>query len=385
MLDNPYLDTIISVVLIYALLSIIVSLLLEAWNSLRKVRGEFLWKVIVRSLTDQSGNSYGQALYSHPIITALFTEDGRKPGYISAQDFTNALIGTVTRLHPPPGIPAPPGTTAPALPAAPLPLARAFEASVAAMDGDGLKRLLKGFVERSKVAGEVELDRLRADICRWYDDRMDRATGEYKLGQRNKLVVFGFITAIALNVDSLHMVRMILMDKPLRDNLVAQAGVAADAYEANKGGGEDVAELAVLRAFKLDTDSVLSRVDALRVRIGMDSLLRGEAQRMDTVLALLEQWRLPLGWSGATAPSSWCSAHSTAAFANMSVPDRVLLDYVNKRNAGGAMEKFLYFLGILISGFALSFGAPFWFETLVKLINIRRTGTKPQRADQRAK
>ena len=37
----------------------------------------------------------------------------------------------------------------------------------------------------------------------------------------------------------------------------------------------------------------------------------------------------------------------------------------------------LRLLGWLITAIALSFGAPFWFETLNKLVNIRKTGIKP--------
>ncbi len=381
MLDNPYLDTIISVVLIYALLSVIVSLLLEMWNSLRKQRGEFLWTVIERMLKDRLGRtSLGTALYDDPVIAALFTASGRKPAYISAQDFTHALISTVVRMHPPPGIPAVLGIAQVPLTAAPLPLGRAFEASVATMPDSDLRTLFKGFIQRSTAAGEVDPDRLRKDICRWFDDRMDRASGEYKLGQRWKLFIFGMVTAVGLNVDSLHLVRVILMDQPLREVLVAQAGVAADAFAANRGSGQAAAELAVLDAMGLDTLPKLGRIDSLRVRFGMDTLLRAQAQRIDAVLAVLDQWRLPLGWSSSSVPSAWFSKPSMPSD-GLVVADRVLLDYVAKRNEVDPINVFLYLLGILSTGFALSFGAPFWFEALVKLVNIRRAGTKPARAD----
>ena len=376
MLDNRYLDTIISVVLIYALLSIIVSLLLEAWNSLRKQRGEFLWKTIDRMLRDAQGRAdYGTALYADPVITTLFTGTGRKPAYISAKDFTHALIATLTRLHPPPPIPVPPGGNAAPLSASPRPLGRAFEAAVAAMPPNDMKTLFKGFIDRNMLDGEVHPDRLRDDICRWYDDRMDRASGEYKLGQRWKLFAFGMITAVGLNVDSLHLVRMVLMDKPMRDNLVAQAGVAADAYQAGKPMGEAAAEIAVLKALHPDTTGMRRRMDSLAVRAGVDSLLAAQAQRLDTVLALIDQWKLPIGWNTETVPSAWCKPAPTKTAAGMGPTEMVLMAYMNRRNDPTPINLFLYCLGIITTGFALSFGAPFWFEVLVKLVNIRRTGT----------
>jgi hypothetical protein len=38
----------------------------------------------------------------------------------------------------------------------------------------------------------------------------------------------------------------------------------------------------------------------------------------------------------------------------------------------------LKLFGLGISAFALSFGAPFWFETLNKVVNLRGAGPKPK-------
>jgi hypothetical protein len=38
----------------------------------------------------------------------------------------------------------------------------------------------------------------------------------------------------------------------------------------------------------------------------------------------------------------------------------------------------LYIFGICISAVSLSFGAPFWFDLLMKFVNIRRAGKKPE-------
>ncbi len=36
-------------------------------------------------------------------------------------------------------------------------------------------------------------------------------------------------------------------------------------------------------------------------------------------------------------------------------------------------------LGLFVTGLALSFGAPFWFDTLSKFMNVRAAGVKPER------
>jgi hypothetical protein len=40
--------------------------------------------------------------------------------------------------------------------------------------------------------------------------------------------------------------------------------------------------------------------------------------------------------------------------------------------------------GLLMTGLALSLGAPFWFDVLTRFVNVRSAGTKPDRADATA-
>jgi hypothetical protein len=50
-------------------------------------------------------------------------------------------------------------------------------------------------------------------------------------------------------------------------------------------------------------------------------------------------------------------------------------------SAIGIMAKLI---GLLMTGLALSLGAPFWFDMLTRFVNIRGAGTKPDRADATA-
>jgi hypothetical protein len=65
-------------------------------------------------------------------------------------------------------------------------------------------------------------------------------------------------------------------------------------------------------------------------------------------------------------------------------PSSDLGKYYAKRNAvsGNALDKIgsilVWLFGILISGIALSRGSNFWFEMMVKFVNIRRAGIKPE-------
>jgi len=41
--------------------------------------------------------------------------------------------------------------------------------------------------------------------------------------------------------------------------------------------------------------------------------------------------------------------------------------------------------GLLVTAFALSFGAPFWFDLLNRLVNLRAAGKKPAADEDKKK
>jgi hypothetical protein len=69
---------------------------------------------------------------------------------------------------------------------------------------------------------------------------------------------------------------------------------------------------------------------------------------IDEVVALSQTLKLPIGWSDTRLPDSF-------------------LGYCSK------------FFGILVTALALSLGAPFWFDMLNKVINLRSSGKPPER------
>jgi hypothetical protein len=82
---------------------------------------------------------------------------------------------------------------------------------------------------------------------------------------------------------------------------------------------------------------------------------QSEAQAKDA-LAKLEEQKLPLGWK--------FNAQSTDA----------------RRIPTNAAEDLVKLLGLLLTGIALTFGAPFWFDLLKKFVGIRSSGAEPQPA-----
>ena len=341
MFSDPYLDTIISLVLIYAVLSVVVSLAVEWLNDRLKERGRFLRGTIGRMVNDPFNHPFGRLLYQHPMIARLQRSADRLPAYISAHGFATAYMDVVAGFAP---------NTA-------VGLSAKFKAAVGLWKQGPLKTMMLGLIDRCTDAatGEIDLEKARTELVQWYTDHMDRATGTYKDKQRWKLYLFGFVTALIVNVDSIHLARTIFMDKPLRESLVAKADRVAKEY----------ADL---------PDTVKADTAALRtVALGK------EVDHLDSVRVILQQWGLPIGWSADQAPCVWFQDRSTTRADSLFTAKEPLLAYYAQRNnaRGLSLQLGLWLVGVVLTGLALSLGAPFWFETLVKLINIRRAGVKP--------
>jgi len=408
---SKILDLLISMVLIYALLSLLVSVLLEGWNHFRKTRAKQLKESIFALLNDSMNLQFGELFYNHFLIDGLRNKAMKRlPQYISSNLFAEVLIDIVGNRF---------------LNSSPL---RTIGISIdnekqyeligkqlptTAIDRfkNGLDQLnpspftdtLQSFLSKSKG----DLKKLKRMLASWYDDYMDRTTGWYKSKQRNKLYFFGFLVAIVLNVDSLHLVKMISLDDNLRNTLVQTADQMADRYSAladstkensveleavvknmfpgralrDKNGKLLLRPLQDLLTKQIADSTTYRQLASINSLINSDSTTIEYQQRANRILNVATSLNIPIGWDEASAPLSW----STMATDISQHPNQMkkgsqykLLDYLDERNQRGGWNIFKYFVGILISGFSLSFGAPFWFDVLVKLVNIRRAGKKPE-------
>ncbi len=407
---NKILDLLISVVLIYALLSLLVSVLLEWWNHFRKARAIQLKLSILQLLNDPLNLQFGELFYSHFLIDGMQNKaEKRPPQYISSMLFADVLMDIIGNrvLHDYPveliGESSSQGKQYKlGAKAEGLTTLQRFKYGLDQLRPSPLTDTLQSFF--LKCEGNQE--NLKKMLAAWFDDYMDRASGWFKSQQRNKLFFFGFLVAIALNVDTLHLVRVISLDDTLRNNLVEAAGKITDQYSILSDSAKlktDSLEKIVKKVFpkvslngedgrkhvKRLVDSLGKNKDSASIEhfTKITSWLKADSadleyeQRADRILNVATSLNIPIGWDGNSAPKSWWS-HPTPLNHHpkqiKAAKQNQLLNYLDNRNQGGFWNVVKYVLGILITGFSLSFGAPFWFDVLVKLVNIRRAGKKPE-------
>jgi ElaB/YqjD/DUF883 family membrane-anchored ribosome-binding protein/phosphoribosylformylglycinamidine (FGAM) synthase PurS component len=181
-----------------------------------------------------------------------------------------------------------------------------------------LRESLAALAQRSQIrvsTTEAELNQFKKEIEVWFDRSMDRASGVYKRNAKGIAFLIGVFLAFVTNTDTLYIVNRLSKDTPLRNAIIQNSGVISDSSCTNP----DLPEQSKLACIREQVDKTLDPLT------------------------------LPIGWN-----SELFSTQSPKAFS----PLKSLL-------------------GWLISGFAISMGAPFWFEILGKIMNVRNTGKKP--------
>ncbi|MGH7506463.1 MAG: hypothetical protein ACRELX_12460, partial [Longimicrobiales bacterium] len=169
-----------------------------------------------------------------------------------------------------------------------------------------------------------DIEKFQQSLNAWFDDAMERVSGAYR--RRTQLILFVislFVTAYA-NANSIEITRRLSRDASARAALVA----AAEAYAAQPA------------------DSVPATTGS-------------PTERVDSVVARLEGMGLPIGWDA--VPASVREAGPWAV--------------IRHRAAG---LTFGQLIGLLLTTFAVSLGAPFWFDVLNRIVNIRSAGRAPE-------
>lgn len=159
-----------------------------------------------------------------------------------------------------------------------------------------------------------DLATLTASFEKWYNDYMDRVTGWYKKKIRLVVLIVSLLVTLSFNVDTIYIIQTAQNDPATRQRL----NTLAD---------------------KLIADSGLTRT--ISASPAADSAQAVRARQLQELSTLVREENLPVGWG--IKKSDWL----------------------------------LEVLGWLLSTLALSAGAPFWFDMLKKLVNIRNTGPKP--------
>jgi hypothetical protein len=340
MFGSQILEVGIGLILTYLVLSLLCSAFREILEGYLKTRAAFLERGIRELLHDPKGTTLTAAVYNHPQLYGLFRgiydpnrirKNGTMPirsnlpSYIPARNFALAMLDIVVR-----------GTDTDdpqaAHPSTPTISPQSIRERVTALQNPPVQRAILTALE--SAAGDLE--KVRKNLETWFDSSMDRVSGWYKRRTQVILLGLGLSLAVAMNANSIAIARHLYQDRTLRESLVSQA--------------------------------------TARTEAGLPQQVDLESQ-----LAELDRLDLPLGWTDTT----------------FGLPGHTRT--VEKRDSGGSgpvtsrkvtlrwWDHFLSPLfGWILTGLAITLGAPFWFDLLNKFMVIRATVKPHEKSPEEA-
>jgi hypothetical protein len=191
---------------------------------------------------------------------------------------------------------------------------------------DGLRQAISNLPQaRARQAllallGEAQgdVEKFKTLLETWFNNVMDRVSGWYKRQAQAIVVLLATVLVITLNVNSFQLGKAFLRDPSLRESLVTEAG------------------------------KLISGTTPATAATGQQQT----PAELQSLITLIDVLNLPIGWNSV----------------DVTLPASVNDLLVRCGRAAG------WFTTI----FAISLGAPFWFDILKSVMNIRGTGKAPK-------
>jgi hypothetical protein len=408
MTGNVALDVVIGIVFVYLLYSLYATIAMELITSVLELRSKNLRFAIKRMLADEktyssefkkamanvattflrsmgrSANIGDKDLYekfmNQPNIKFLGSGGlGGKPSYLTADNFSKALIDSI-RIDDP-------------------------EFNLMTTIGIGVETKLKdGSATKEHLVSlmrDANNDPVKFKILleNWFNDTMERATGWFKQTTQVALLIIGFVLAISFNVDSITIIKKLSKDKDAREQMVKLATeftknnqqlpgtTTATTDTAEKK--TDSARFAELMQIKesleeeiAESRSILQSSWYLPAEVAYhlvqpDSL---DADSLQIILPKKDSLHRDSVKLLLNNDSGFILLHKlvdTGIIKRQFGPKDFIEMKGNKLTINRPFYKLAYifskgrFWGYLLTMLALSLGAPFWFDLLNKLVKLR--------------
>lgn len=339
---DAILEVAIGLVFSWLILSIAVMQAQEWIGSKLAWRSAFLEKAIANMLKDPA---LVKEFYNHPLIQSLSEpldekkrkktgEDYRKPSYIPAGKFASVAFDVIMSANNP-----------------------AYECGNASISikqvretvntlktkNPDLARTIENIfpnLNAKTTATELSIAATRGRIETWFDDSMDRLSGWYKRHANTWALGIGITLAFFINIDSIEIAQQLWREPTMRQAIVVQAQIA------------DNTEIDVSSPEKLE-----DYYANLTIPIGW--------------ITVIAEPNMTCGWMPGkdVYPAVWADGKC-----------RILTNLPKMNDGWGWAVKFI---GLFISGLAAAQGAPFWFDTLKDLINLRGSGNVPEKTKKK--
>lgn len=227
---------------------------------------------------------------------------------------------------------------------------------------------LKKIYERAD--GEIEV--LRDEIEAWFDEIMAYTSEWYKQKLRYVLLVLGFLTAAAFNVDAISIFKTLANNPETRSAVVQQAEGFIASHNLEEG--------MIVEVVTTDTSGTKTTTDTLRNSYGIHDFLQSQYKNCGNTPTCIDS-------VNATYPTLSQIDRSYEQINRLVQEDVDQLSSVlgigwnNLAGKTGFLDWLIRIIGWLVTAIAISLGAPFWFDLLKKVVNLKNEITSRKRTE----
>ena len=169
-----------------------------------------------------------------------------------------------------------------------------------------------------------EMNQFKNEIETWFDRSMDRASGVYKRNAKGVAILIGISVAILTNTDTFFVLKRLSQDSAVRSAITQSAIQQQNDFLSNQNARTKFQELIGEASVPIGWQNISQQFQPLRNRQGNSA--------NNLLLRIWLVFKIVFGW--------------------------------------------------LVSGLAIAMGAPFWFDILNKIINVRNSGPRPVKYTQ---
>lgn len=318
----------LGLIFIYLVLSIFVTIINEIIATVLSLRSKNLLKALEVMLdsdkdtaTTETTNSdqpqsLGSSFFSHGMFKMLTKDDKSNPSYVDRATFSTIVMDILKGAD-----------------AAKDASAAVKERIESLPDGNTKETLLALYND-----AQGDITSFKTKVEDWFDKMMDRASGWYKRKIKYITISIAIVVTVGLNADTVYIVDKLASDPEARASLDEAATDFTNNTELQNLLGLNSSSST---STTTNADSAVMRLEGLMVEL-------------DSVTATLTDIETitGIGW---TEDNDCCNEQEKHPF----------------------WCWVLRIVGWILTILAITLGAPFWFDLLKRIVNIRGTGNKP--------
>jgi hypothetical protein len=367
------LDVALSLTFFYLIASMFVSGIVEFINTLIEKRSDLLWEALGKLQNSWAKGQTG-SLEEHPLVRFFEHEKGmawsKAVSYISTSTFVIVVLDKMKYTN---------GDD----------LTKLKDLLLSNLEEGDFKKIISIFLNESKNIKEF-----KEKLSTWFDQYMVQVSGWYKRYTRIVLWIVSLIVTICLNLNSITITQQLYTDPVLRESMVKQALDAAKSKSF--ADFEKTKDSSFLKNLQKTNSSLVNSTD--RIKSDTNKVLAAYRQFKklpDSVTANKDSipWKSPSFVKFVKeSKDSTLIVKGLVFKENLSTSDslqvkNLYLQYLQQSITGLGLPigwthencdsiNFWNFIGWILTAAALSFGAPFWFDLLLKIVNIRNVVNK---------